>query len=1232
MVSEANPNPNYRKPLNAYHVGGIQVEFPYQPYGSQLVFMCRVISTLDRAQRDGHCHALLESPTGTGKSLSLLCSTLAWQQNCKLKNQLANISHSKPDTEAVTDPLANGGGFIPESQPSTIPPSTNGQTAQVAMNNKNVKKKMTPTIFYASRTHSQISQVISEYKKTAYRVPMAVLASRKHYCTNKYVRDKENIDEECKLLLGDRNLGCPQFKNVHKVRGHPSLQKGGCHEVHDIEDLVNVGQVVRGCSYYAARSMADDAQLVFCPYSYIINPVIRGAMEVDIKGAILILDEAHNIEDIARDAGSVDIDEDVLLKLQMELEQVCSVNPMIYQPLIEMTQDLVGWIERRKATLAKREFQHFFSCWTGDKALRELQEANISRQCFPILLECATKAIKEATDTESELPHLSGMSVITLEGLFSSLTYFFSRNGSHVSDYQLALQKYIKRDSTSFLYASTHLSENRTLSPMNSFSSELGVQFGTCLEAPHVIDVDLQVLTSVISTGPDNYPLNASYKTADGYAFQDALGKSIEEICNVVPGGSLVFFPSYKLMEKLCNRWRETGQWSRLNAKKPLFVEPKGGSQEDFEIVLKHYYNSISQGSKCAVVRKKRVKREGNNDLNTIESQENANKKGASFLAVCRGKVSEGIDFSDDNARVVVTVLNYLFMLCLASTSDERFQEERNRAHISKWLRKSIKQYDSFDASLEGLKSFFRDVKGWVGKKMFNGLENSDNDVDHVSSMDQCKEVTKQNTQELNKSDHSGQNVQSISKYDPFSHQKSQGNFEVQTSLQTDQNNSCIEYIDLERMNDKNNHSIDSSKGSTRKENKKLNSYDNSGQKLHSSVKYDSFPGLNLLDEVEVQEFVQLDRVSSCKDYINTQCSLQKSSRCCEASSMPFSNEDPELLLVKETPAMDDNNTMASPGSLSKDGNSSSTIFQASTQSPDQLSVHSQSLTNPVRVPSSAQPEMVVTPEKEVTGDTSNLPPERDSSLSSSVNSHTQKRRKTMVSPSVDLMLMASREANRRIEFNSETNYVKNKSKTSNNCAESHLSSTPVMDKTLQISCSLCRSPLGLPENHLYVRCSVTSSAKAHLVSLLKQRQELCANVTSIPVIMTDISSVDQLLTNQSFGGASGQGIWCEEDGCVYNTLFCPFCSSPSNCLGVQIVASNALNFQLLNKILFYLDRLEIRIPESGKFKSEAKLLITGHYPAINLKFSFHNPAAETTKERPGFLMESRIAYSNMAL
>ncbi|RYR73824.1 hypothetical protein Ahy_A02g008339 [Arachis hypogaea] len=51
---------------------------------------------------------------------------------------------------------------------------------------------------------------------------------------------------------------------------------------------------------------------------------------------------------------------------------------------------------------------------------------------------------------------------------------------------------------------------------------------------------------TVISTGPGNYPLNASYKAADGYAFQDAVGRSLEEIFNIFPGGCLVFFPSYK--------------------------------------------------------------------------------------------------------------------------------------------------------------------------------------------------------------------------------------------------------------------------------------------------------------------------------------------------------------------------------------------------------------------------------------------------------------------------------------------------------------------------------------------------------------------------------------------------------------------------------------------------------------------------------------------------------------
>jgi hypothetical protein len=58
----------------SFLIQGLQVDFPKQPYECQKQYMEKVIEALDQGQ-----NALLESPTGTGKTLSLLCSTLAWQ-------------------------------------------------------------------------------------------------------------------------------------------------------------------------------------------------------------------------------------------------------------------------------------------------------------------------------------------------------------------------------------------------------------------------------------------------------------------------------------------------------------------------------------------------------------------------------------------------------------------------------------------------------------------------------------------------------------------------------------------------------------------------------------------------------------------------------------------------------------------------------------------------------------------------------------------------------------------------------------------------------------------------------------------------------------------------------------------------------------------------------------------------------------------------------------------------
>lgn len=67
-------------------------------------------------------------------------------------------------------------------------------------------------------------------------------------------------------------------------------------------------------------------------------------------------------------------------------------------------------------------------------------------------------------------------------------------------------------------------------------------------------------------------------------------------------------------------------------------LEPRGGNQDDFDDTLKGYYDSIRQGGKTDIGRKRKGKNLGLKNLKATERPEKS-KNGAAFLAVCRGKV-----------------------------------------------------------------------------------------------------------------------------------------------------------------------------------------------------------------------------------------------------------------------------------------------------------------------------------------------------------------------------------------------------------------------------------------------------------------------------------------------------------------------------------------------------------------------------------------------------------------
>lgn len=76
----------------------MNINFPYDAYECQLAYMEKVVEALQKEE-----NALLESPTGTGKTLCLLCATLGWRESLKeeYKNKAVEVKAEKKESYLV---------------------------------------------------------------------------------------------------------------------------------------------------------------------------------------------------------------------------------------------------------------------------------------------------------------------------------------------------------------------------------------------------------------------------------------------------------------------------------------------------------------------------------------------------------------------------------------------------------------------------------------------------------------------------------------------------------------------------------------------------------------------------------------------------------------------------------------------------------------------------------------------------------------------------------------------------------------------------------------------------------------------------------------------------------------------------------------------------------------------------------------------------------------------------
>ncbi|XP_016057722.1 PREDICTED: regulator of telomere elongation helicase 1 isoform X2 [Miniopterus natalensis] len=639
-------------------LNGVTVDFPFQPYKCQEEYMTKVLECLQKK-----VNGVLESPTGTGKTLCLLCSTLAWREHLRDAISAGKIAERTQGELFLDRSLSSWGNAASEGDATAC-------YADI------------PKIIYASRTHSQLTQVIGELRNTSYRPRVCVLGSREQLCIHPEVKKQDSNHVQihlCRKKVASHT--CHFYNNVEEK----SLEQDLATPILDIEDLVKSGNRHRLCPYYLSRNLKQQADIIFMPYNYLLDAKSRRAHGIDLKGTVVIFDEAHNVEKMCEESASFDLTpHDVASGLDV-IDQVLEEQTKAAQQgelCLEFSADANSGLNMELEDIAKLKMillrlegaidavelpgDDTGITKPGSYIFELFAEAQITFQTKGCILDSLDQIIQYLAGRTGLFTNTAGLQKLSdiiqivfsadpaedgsTLGLGASQSYKVhihpdtshrrtaqrsdawsstaARKQGKVLSYWCFSPGYSLRELVR-QGIRTLLLTSGTLAPVSSFALEMQIPFPVCLENPHVIDKH-QIWVGIVPKGPDGAQLSSAFDKRFSEECLSSLGKALVNIAQVVPHGLLVFFPSYPVLEKSLEFWRARDFARKLEALKPLFVEPR--SKGGFSEVMGAYYSSIaSPGS-----------------------------RGAAFLAVCRGKASEGLDFADVNGRgVVITGLPY---------------------------------------------------------------------------------------------------------------------------------------------------------------------------------------------------------------------------------------------------------------------------------------------------------------------------------------------------------------------------------------------------------------------------------------------------------------------------------------------------------------------------------------------------------------------------------------------
>uniref|UniRef100_A0A674BQM0 ATP-dependent DNA helicase DDX11 n=1 Tax=Salmo trutta TaxID=8032 RepID=A0A674BQM0_SALTR len=745
--------------------GAPHFPFPYKPYPIQEQFMQALYGALEHGKV-----GIFESPTGTGKSLSLICGALSWLRDHEEKRRQEadrllqgdggtslSISSSLSTTTSSTPPSSSAEpdwitdfvqkkaerDFVsklkvveykcsceddeavkllqlskdPQEEEELNNPEEELIVAEYESDDESKTKNKfcggddeddlveehVTKIYYCSRTHSQLAQFIHEVQKSPFSpdISLVPLGSRQNMCVNEEVRrlgSVQRINDRCMEMQKNKHVeGGKRKRGVSKAvcpyvgaQGLQTLRDAVLGAVRDIEQLLSLARETRSCPYYATRLAIPPAQLVVLPYQTVLHEGTRRASGVQLKGQVLIIDEAHNLSDVLScihsselTGAQVHTHTHTHNNCSLSMSRLKAKNLMYIKQILFVVEGLVRVLGGKVGQNPHMTFpslclpatelltinNFLFKAQIDNINLFKVTTTTTRSQPQPTLCGFIEKyagtgvTCKDClTETLSLFPSLSPVEspsgqqgaaedrelaaspMMQVEGFFMALT-----NTNTDGRVVLQTQGSVAVSSMKFLLLNpaVHFSQvlkdcravifaGGTMQPVSDFKQELlfsaGVEAERIIEfsCGHVIPPE-NILPIVLCSGPSGQELEFTFQNRDTPRMMEETGRVLSNLCNVVPGGVVCFFPSYDYSRRILEHWEASGVLARLSSKKKIFQEPKKANQ--VEKVLNEFSRTIQR---CAV------------DGGTLS--------GALLFSVVGGKMSEGINFSDDLGRCIVMV------------------------------------------------------------------------------------------------------------------------------------------------------------------------------------------------------------------------------------------------------------------------------------------------------------------------------------------------------------------------------------------------------------------------------------------------------------------------------------------------------------------------------------------------------------------------------------------------